>query len=91
MTDGDLADIERGAMFAGPGYDEAIEAIETLVAEVRRLREQLAEREACTHGVVTECRECGFAAFSWENDRLRARVAQLEGRDTLDVFRPGGA
>ena len=36
MADDDLADIERGAPFAAPGYDEDIFA---LVAEVRRLRD----------------------------------------------------
>ena len=40
MTDDDLADIERSAPFAAPGYDEDIFA---LVAEVRQLR---AERTA---------------------------------------------
>ena len=73
LTDADLAAIARKTPNASPVHD--------LIAEVRRLREQLSEREACSHGIVTECRECGLAAFSWEFDRLRSRGAQLgDGR-----------
>jgi len=85
MTDADLARIEGllavGAIEVVYGRERDPDAVKMLVAEVRRLREQLSEREACSHGIVTECRECGLAAFSWEFDRLRARGAQLGDGD----------
>jgi len=47
--------------------------------------------ECISHHYACECREALLAELKAEVDQLRARVAQLEGRDPLDVFRPGGA
>ena len=90
MTDGDLADIERGAMFAGPGYDDAIEAIETLVAEVRRLR-------TVGQGMVAESSWDELADAMTEveadNARLRDGYADLvdAARDVCTPVQPSAA
>jgi len=47
--------------------------------------------ECVSHHYACECREALLAELKAEVDQLRARVAQLEGADPLDVFRPGGA
>ena len=47
--------------------------------------------ECISHHLACECREALYAELKAEVDQLRARVAQLEGRDPLDVFRPEGA
>ena len=48
-------------------------------------------RECISHHLACECREALLAELKAEVDQLRARVAQLEGADPLDVFRPEGA
>ena len=57
-----------------------------MAAEVRRLQESLDEEHRWSRGWAGAARR-----FEDEVQLLRARIAQLEGRDELDLFRPGGA
>ena len=67
----------------------ARERADFLEAQVRRLRaERTTMRDCISHHLACECREALLAELKAEVDQLRARVAQLEGRDPLDVFRP---